>query len=196
MKSFFSYVKVTIIGGALLLIPLFVLIVVLLKAGSLIKRVVIPIAHRLPVQIPGIGKETLLTILILLLLCFLAGILMHTGIAQRFKRILEDDILVHIPGYSYLQALSTDKLTHSHTATWKPATVLIDGNEVICFVVDETEHYCSIFFPSAPTPSSGTICAREKQDVRYLPISVSETIIMLRRLGKGSAAALEKIRNT
>ncbi|MGF6929223.1 putative membrane protein [Chitinophaga sp. W2I13] len=196
MKNFFHYIKITIVGGLLLLIPLFVLIAVIVKAGSLIKRVVVPIAHKLPVQVPGIGKETLLTILILLLLCFLAGIFMHTGIARRFKRILEDDILVHIPGYSYLQALSTDKLTSSQASNWKPAAVLIDGNEVICFVVDETEHYCSIFFPSAPTPSSGIICAREKQDVRYLPISVSETITIIRRLGKGSAAVLEKIRNT
>lgn len=194
MKNLFNYIKLTIVGGALLLIPLFVLVAVIVKAGSLVKRIVTPIAHRLPFQIPGIAKETLLAILVLLLLCFLAGIFMHTGIAQRFKKLLEEDILVHIPGYSYLQALSTDKLTNSHSSTWKPATVQIDGNEVICFVIDETEHYCSIFFPSAPIPSSGTICAREKQDVRYLPISVSEAIAILRQLGKGSAAALEKIK--
>ncbi len=194
MKNLFNYIKLTIVGGALLLIPLFVLVAVIVKAGSLVKRIVTPIAHRLPFQIPGIAKETLLAILVLLLLCFLAGIFMHTGIAQRFKKLLEEDILVHIPGYSYLQALSTDKLTNSHSSTWKPATVQIDGNEVICFVIDETEHYCSIFFPSAPVPSSGTVCAREKQDVRYLPISVSETIAILRQLGKGSAAALEKIK--
>lgn len=194
MKNLFNYIKLTIVGGALLLIPLFVLVAVILKAGSLVKRIVTPIAHWLPFQIPGIAKETLLAILVLLFLCFLAGIFMHTAIAQRFKKILEEDILVHIPGYSYLQALSTDKLTNSHSSTWKPATVQIDGNEVICFVVDETEHYCSIFFPSAPTPSSGTVCARDKQDVRYLPISVSETFAILRQLGKGSAAALERIR--
>lgn len=194
MKNLFNYIKLTIVGGALLLIPLFVLVAVIVKAGSLVKRIVTPIAHRLPFQIPGIAKETLLAILVLLLLCFLAGIFMHTGIAQRFKKLLEEDILVHIPGYSYLQALSTDKLTNSHSSTWKPATVQIDGNEVICFVIDETEHYCSIFFPSAPIPSSGTVCAREKQDVRYLSISVSEAIAILRQLGKGSAAALEKIK--
>jgi uncharacterized membrane protein len=194
MKNLFNYIKLTIVGGALLLIPLFVLVAVIVKAGSLVKRIVTPIAHRLPFQIPGIAKETLLAILVLLLLCFLAGIFMHTGIAQRFKKLLEEDILVHIPGYSYLQALSTDKLTNSHSSTWKPATVQIDGNEVICFVIDETEHYCSIFFPSAPIPSSGTVCAREKQEVRYLSISVSEAIAILRQLGKGSAAALEKIK--
>ncbi|HWV65079.1 hypothetical protein [Chitinophaga sp.] len=194
MKNLFNYIKLTIVGGALLLIPLFVLVAVIVKAGSLVKRIVTPIAHRLPFQIPGIAKETLLAILVLLLLCFLAGIFMHTGIAQRFKKLLEEDILVHIPGYSYLQALSIDKLTNSHSSTWKPATVQIDGNEVICFVIDETEHYCSIFFPSAPIPSSGTVCAREKQDVRYLSISVSEAIAILRQLGKGSAAALEKIK--
>jgi hypothetical protein len=38
------------------------------------------------------------------------------------------------------------------TENWKPASIFVDDNEVLCFVIDETEDYCSIFLPSSPSP--------------------------------------------
>lgn len=193
MKKVISFIKVTILGGILLLLPLFVLVMALAKAISMVHEVTTSVAHEVPFKVPGIGVATLLTTIIILLLCFIAGLFMYTGVAKRFKEFLEEDILVHIPGYSYLRALSTDQLADDHSTNWKPATIPVDGNELLCFVIDETEHYCSIFLPSAPTPSSGSICVREKGDVRYLPVDVLETIRLLKRFGRGSAAVLEKM---
>lgn len=194
MKKIFSYIKTTIVGGILLLIPLTVLLFVLEKAIRLVQHIVAPVAKDLPFDVPGIGVATLLTILVLLLLCFLAGIFMHTRVAQHFKTAIENNILVHVPGYSYLEALSTDKLSVDHQSGWKPAVTEIDGSEVICFVIDESAHYCSVFLPSAPTPSEGSVCVREKQDIRYLPINMSETITLLKSFGRGGAMILEKMR--
>ncbi|MFB6453899.1 DUF502 domain-containing protein [Chitinophaga sp. Hz27] len=194
MKQFWLYLKNTIASGMLMVISLFVLAFVIMRIILFTKKIVTPIAHHFPFQIPGIGKETLVTILLLLVLCFLAGLFMKSNMAQRFHKWLEDNILMHIPGYSYIRALSTDVLTSGHQSAWKPASILIDGNEVICFVIDETENYCSIFFPSAPSPTSGTVSARQKEDIRYLSATVAETIGIIRRSGQGAAEILEKIR--
>ncbi|RFM27325.1 hypothetical protein [Deminuibacter soli] len=194
MKKLLHYVRTTILGGILLLIPLLVLIMVIMKAVQLIRRVSDPIAKKLPFDIQGIGKDTVLLLVLLLLLSFTAGLFMHTELAKRLKKLLEEKVLIYIPGYAYLQMLSTDKLTEQRDANWKPATILVDDNEVICFVVDESEHYCSIFLPDAPMPSSGSICVREKINVRFLPITVSETIQLIRQFGRGAAAVLEGMR--
>ncbi|WP_073086348.1 DUF502 domain-containing protein [Chitinophaga jiangningensis] len=192
MNTFWRNLRRTTAAGALLLLPVFAVIFLILKIAELVKKIVMPVAHHFPIEIPGIGKETVVTILLLLILCFLAGVFMKSKPAQQFKNWLETKILVHIPGYSYLRALSTDKL-NSQDQSWRPASVLIDGNEVICFVVDETENYYSLFFPGAPTPTSGTVSARLKGDVRLLPISVSETFMIIRQLGVGAAAVLENL---
>ncbi|NIG54807.1 DUF502 domain-containing protein [Chitinophaga sp. Cy-1792] len=194
MRKLWRYIKNTTASGMLLVISLFVLAFLVFRIIGFTRKIVTPIAHHFPLQIPGIGKETLVTILVLLILCFLAGLFMKTETAQRFNKWLENNILMHIPGYSYIRALSTDVLTSGHQSAWKPATILIDGNEVICFVIDETENYCSVFFPSAPSPTSGTVSARQKGDIRYLSASVAETIGIIRRSGQGAADILERIR--
>lgn len=193
MNKLVKFIKVTLAGGILFLIPMIVLIVVVAKAMNLLKHVSKPLAERLGyTQVAGIGLSTLISIFLLLVLCFLAGLLMRTPRAKQLKTWLETSVLVYIPGYSYLQALSTDKLSTAGTSNWKPATILVDDNEVVCFVIDETEHYCSIFLPSAPTPSSGSVCVREKRLVRYLPINVAQASLIIRKFGKGAADVMEK----
>ena len=85
-------------------------------------------------------------------------------------------------------------LTKEGTSKWKPASVFIDDNEVICFVIDESENYCTVYMPSAPSPSSGAVGARERSKVTYLPLTVNETFLMIRQFGKGAASQIEKLK--
>jgi hypothetical protein len=71
----------------------------------------------------------------------------------------------------------------------------VDDNEVICFVIDETEDYCSIFLPSSPISIIRSICVREKTKVTYLPIKCAEAVSMIRQLGKGASSSIEKVKN-
>jgi len=50
--------------------------------------------------------------------------------------------------------------------------------------------------PSAPTPSSGTVCVRKKRLVRLLPFNVSEAILLIKKFGSGAAAAVEELDKT
>jgi len=120
---------------------------------------------------------------------------MRTRSAKKIVQWLEDRVLVYVPGYSYIRARSTDWFSDEKTNTWKPATIFVDDNEVICFVVDESGDYCSIFLPSAPVPSSGSICVREKKNVTFLTTSVSETVAMIRQFGRGASISVEKVKN-
>ncbi len=153
-----------------------------------------PITARLPFEnVGGVGVNTLMSIILLLLICFLAGIFMRTKLAKKVIQWLEDRVLVYIPGYSYLRARSTDLFSQEKTDNWKPASIFVDDNEVICFVIDETQDYCSIFLPSAPSPSSGSIVVREKTKVTFLPINMSEAVSMIKQFGKGASEPIQKI---
>jgi uncharacterized membrane protein len=193
MNKLLNYIKVTLAGGVFFFIPVVVLSILIAKAIQVLWRIVEPIAPYLPFsEYIGAGIETILTIILLLFFCFLGGLLMRTAFAKKIIQLLEENVLMHIPAYSYLKVISTDQFGEGDKNTWKPASVFIDDNEVICFVIDESENYCSIFLPSAPSPSSGSVCVREKSMVRYLPLTVKETIMMIRHFGKGAAAIMEK----
>jgi len=194
MKKPINFVKTTIVGGILVLIPVVVTIFVLSKVFNLLQGVSAVIARRIPLsKIGGVGISTLISIILLLFICFLAGILVRTRSVQTIIGWFEDHVLVYIPGYAYLKAVSTNALTSEGTTNWKPATVFIDDNEIICFVIDESEDYCTVFMPSAPTPSSGTVGARHKSNVRYLSLTVRETILLIKQFGKGAAKEIQRL---
>ena len=195
-RKFANFVRITIAGGMLFLIPVGAMIFILAKTIGFLYRLSQPITARLPFKnVAGVGVNTLMSIILLLLTCFLAGIFMRTNLARKMTQWLEDRVLVYVPGYSYIRARSKDWFSDEKTSNWKPASIFVDDNEVICFVIDETEDYYSIFLPSAPTPSSGSICVREKNKVTFLPINVSEAVSMIRQLGKGASSSIEKVKN-
>jgi uncharacterized membrane protein len=194
--KFANFFRITIAGGILFLIPVGVIIFIMAKTVNFLYDLSRPITARLPFRnVAGVGVNTLMSIILLLLICFLAGIFMRTKFAKKIVQWLEDRVLVFVPGYSYIRARSTDWFSQEKTHTWKPATIFVDDNEVICFVIDELGDYCSIFLPSAPTPTSGSICVREKSKVTFLPISVSEAVSMIRQFGKGASSSIDKVKN-
>lgn len=195
MKKLGTFIKVTIAGGVVFLIPLGVVIIILSKLFNFLQPLSTALGQKLPItKIAGVGIATLISIIVLFLISFIAGLLIKTKFAQRMIRGLEDHVLIYIPGYSALKALSTNVLNKEGTNKWKPASVFIDDNELICFVIDESENYCTVFMPSAPSPSSGVVGAREKSKVKYLPLTVNETFLLIRQYGKGAAKEIEKLK--
>ena len=195
MKKLVTFIKVTIAGGVVFLVPLGVVIIILSKLFNFIQPLSNTLVQKLPItKIAGVGIATLISIIFLFLISFVAGLLIKTKLAQGMIRGLEDHVLIYIPGYSALKALSTHVLTKEGTDKWKPASVFIDDNELICFVIDESENYCTVFMPSAPSPSSGTVGAREKSKVTYLPLTVNEAFLLIRQFGKGAAREIEKLK--
>jgi uncharacterized membrane protein len=191
-----NFIRVTIAGGMLFLIPVVAIVFIMAKAINFLYIISKPITAKLPFKnVAGVGVNTLMSIILLLLICFLAGIFMKTKVAKKIVQWLEDRVLVYVPGYSYIRARSTEWFSDEKTHNWKPASIFVDDNEVICFVIDETGDYCSIFLPSAPTPSSGSICVRQKKNVTFLPVTVSEAVSMIRQFGKGASVSLEKVKN-
>jgi uncharacterized membrane protein len=197
MRKLANFVKVTIAGGILFLVPVGAIVFVMAKLFDFLRSLASPIVQKFHfTRILGVGPTTLISIVLLLLACFLAGIFMRTQLAKRIVKWLENRVLVYIPGYAYIQARSAEWFSDERTNNWKAATVFIDDNEVLCFVIDESDEFCSIFLPSAPMPSSGTVSVRAKNIVTYLPISVSEAVSMIRQFGKGAAEVIRKAQPT
>ena len=131
------FIKITLIGGAVFLIPLIVLLLVLGKAIQLMRMVTAPISKVVPMDsIAGIAMVDLLTLLALVLVCFAAGMLAKSAPAKRLYHRLDEGLLV-LPGYAFIKSFADHfKLDQSEATPLKPVLVRFDEFEQLCFEVE------------------------------------------------------------
>ena len=80
MKTLGQFLKVTLVGGLLVVLPLWVSLLMLFKAINGALKMLLPIAKLLPQRIV---HEKISAILLLLLICFVVGLLTRTQLGQR-----------------------------------------------------------------------------------------------------------------
>ena len=89
MKPLFQFLRTTLVGGLFFLVPIIVLVVVLGKALAVARNLVAPLAEHLSVHsVIGLRTPMLLAVAIIVLFCFLAGVLARTALAKKLVRSL------------------------------------------------------------------------------------------------------------
>jgi hypothetical protein len=90
MKPLVEFVKTTLVGGLLFLIPFVLMVLLVQKALSLTGSGLAPIAHLLPAQsVVGIGVAQVVVACSLLFVCFMAGLAIRTRAGVRLNAQLE-----------------------------------------------------------------------------------------------------------
>ncbi len=111
MNAIAQFVRTTIVGGLLFLAPIVVLIVILAKAFDYAKKALSAVVVHIPaVSDLSAGVATALAVVLVALICFLAGLLARTVPAQHVVDLLESSVLSKIPAYEYLKQESASAL--------------------------------------------------------------------------------------
>ena len=193
MKAFFSFIKLTLIGGLFLLLPIFLLVLVLEKVIMAFRAFVAPIVEILPIDtIGGIAVHRLIAFTIIVLLCFLAGLLARTKIAIRIKDWIEDHVLSIIPGYTFLKDMGETMAGLKSNNLEK--VVLIDLEETwqIGFLVEEIDSILStVYIPGAPNPLAGNVVFVKKERLKILDMKPLDAMRISNKLGVGTKKKLE-----
>src|SRR3984885_11265061 len=104
MKAISHFLRITVLGGVLFLTPIVVLAFILGKAFDLARRGLKPMATIIPDRfVSGATTEGILAIVLIAILCFLAGLFARTRPAQRIMTELESSVLSKVPAYEYLK---------------------------------------------------------------------------------------------
>src|SRR5439155_14700975 len=103
MKHTFPFLKTTLMGGLLVLLPLWLMALLIAKAVGLIKSLAAPIVAQLPDQL---HFPTLIAVLLLLAVSFLTGLIMRTAVGERIAGAIESHFLNRIPGYTFIRGLT------------------------------------------------------------------------------------------
>lgn len=190
-----KFIKTTIIGGLVFLVPLVIVTAVVGKALEVMTRVAAPMGHMLPVDsIGGVAVGNLLALSALALLCFFAGLVAKSKLAAKVYRSL-DTMLLAIPGYAFVKGF-TDGMTETqeNAKSLIPVLVRFDDHEQIGFEIERlAQGKVVVYLPGAPSPRSGSVVYFSAERVKRLDLTVAQASNNIRSLGRDSQRFQEQM---
>lgn len=194
MISFLQFVRTTLSGGILFLLPLVLLMGILNKAHEMFLTISRPLIGKLPNLIGNFDLHNLIAILILVSVCFISGLLFKLQLTKRWVKRLEENVLSYLPGYNLLKSIVAgavgEEIEHGLS------TVLVYNPDEqawgIGFLVEEGDGLCTVFIPEAPRHDSGDVKIVPAANVKKVQVSSYKAAKSLKSYGKG---ALQWLRN-
>ena len=184
MKQGFMFVARSLLTGFLIVVPIYLAILLLLKAMKSVVSLVQPIARLLPDSLPA---ETLLSLLFVLVFCLLVGLIVHTRIGAAVRERMETTLFERIPGYALIRSLTQQLAGSSQEKVWKPAFVEIEEGLVPAFIIEEFDDgRYTVFVPSIPTPLAGAVYILDRKRVHPLDVPFTDALRTISKWGSGS----------
>jgi uncharacterized membrane protein len=192
MKRLLRFVRTTLAGGLLFLVPIVVLAVIIGKALSITIKLVKPVADSIPVtSVIGLRTDWFLAAAVILLFCFLAGCFARTAPAKKIVSWIESKLLSNIPAYEYLKHMSESALEGDKARHWEVVLARTDDSLRLAFLVERLDNgLVAVFMPDAPNPSSGEVHLMTPDRITAVGAAPSGAVKCLKRLGLGSNSLL------
>jgi uncharacterized membrane protein len=174
----------TVVGGLFVVAPIYLAVLLLLKAMASVASLVEPLS----VLFPGsIIAQELFSLVLVLVVCFLVGMAIRTRTGHAIRERVENVFLEKLPGYSLLKSLTQRLAGDSDEEAWKPAMVEIEDALVPAFIIEELDDgRFTIFVPSVPTPFAGAVYVLGPERVHMIDVPFTQAIKTITQWGSGS----------
>ena len=184
MKVLAEFTKTTLIARVLVILPIYVTILLLLKAVNGLLALLSPVTAQLPA---GVQFRHVAAILLLVAVCFVVGLAVRTGPGLRAKNVFEQVVLEKLPGYTFLRGLAKRLTGRSEEQTLQPALVEIEEALVPALIVEELEDGSfTVLVPSAPTPMAGSLYILPADRVHPVDLPFTKAISVFTKWGTGA----------
>jgi len=184
MRTLAEFTKTTLIGGVLVILPLYLSIILLAKAASGLFALVKPITAGIPASVEFRG---VLAVLALAVTCFVAGLIVRTGPGLRAKNALERAVLEKLPGYALLRGLAGRIAGQVEETTFAPALVEIEDALVPALIIEELEDGSyTVLVPSVPTPMAGALYILSRERVHPVDVPFATALKVFSKWGAGA----------
>ncbi len=174
--------RITFTAGLLLLLPLAVFLIIALKVLAITNPLMEKLAHALGIEH---GVRTL-AVLVLVLICLLAGLLIRSTRVSSFRDRLERNVLNMIPGYEYIRQRMAESLGQDAEAAQRAILVRFDDGLSPGRLVEEgADGRCVVFVPDVPQGNSGALFIMDADRVQRLDVPYGRLEQSIRSHGKG-----------
>jgi uncharacterized membrane protein len=184
MKFVREFLQNAVLGGVLVVLPLYLAILVLLKGMQSVVPLVRPFTMLLPDWVPA---ERLLSLVLVLIVCCLIGVAVRTRLGRMLRERMETSLFERLPGYALFRSLTQRLAGEDRENVWKPALAEIEDALVPAFIIEEFEDgRFTVFVPSIPTPLAGAVYILSRDRVHALDVPFTQAIQSVSRWGAGS----------
>jgi uncharacterized membrane protein len=184
MKLLREYILGPLVGGLLVVVPIYLTLLLLLKGMKSLGTLVRPFANLLPEWLPA---EDVLSLLLILFICLLIGLAIRTPAGRKARSRLDKSLFERIPGYALIRSLTQRMAGTSEEAAWKPALVEIEDALVPAFIIEEIDdERVAVFVPSVPTPLAGAVYIINRDRVHPVNVPFTQAVSAVARWGSGS----------
>jgi len=193
MKKKTSFLKTTLIGGLIFLIPFVILVAVIGKALKVMILFSKPLAQMLPFEaVAGIAVMNILAFLIMILLCFFAGLLARSAAGRRAFKWLDLKLMAMIPGYAFVKGFTGSIEEGEEKKVLVPVLVRLDDQAQVGFEVERLDNgLVAVYLPGSPDTWSGVVAYLTEDRVEVLNVDFATASKTLRTLGRGSHQLFE-----
>ena len=173
----------TLMAGILVVVPVYLGVLLLLKATKTLADLMKPVTALLPAWLPG---DQILAPLLLLAICFLVGVAIGTSAGRDIEKRIEHSLFEKIPGYTLFRSLTQRLVGESQDEAWKPALAEIEHALVPAFIIEEhADGRYTVFVPSVPTPLAGAVFVLTADRVHPVDIAFTQALKTVSRWGAG-----------
>src|SRR5262249_39550984 len=185
MRTLAEFTKTTLIGGILIILPVYLSIVLLPRAAGALLALVQPITAAIPASVEF---RDVFGILALVVICFVAGLIVRTGPGLRAKNAFEGAVLERLPGYTLLRGLAGRVAGQANEkSTFAPALVEIEEALVPALIIEELEDGSyTVLVPSVPTPMAGALYILSRERVHPVDVPFTTALRVFSKWGAGA----------
>ncbi|WP_223033758.1 hypothetical protein [Hanstruepera marina] len=186
MAFFNKSSRALIFGGLFFIIPFFLVVV----AGKQLFEILHPIGQKIS-QLLGLhtifGKSSVLivTILIIILFCYLAGILIEKGLVKNWSASLEKKLFIILPSLQMFKFRIIGDKSNVINEIWQAVIFKEDTFYRIGFITDKTDNYTTIYIPDAPKIDAGEVRYMHNPEFEYHPIDMKTAMSAIYNFGEG-----------
>jgi len=192
MKTIISFLKITLVGGLLIVLPVWVSLLLLFKAVKGALAVLKPIVKLVPQRFV---HDDVVALCLLVLICFVVGLVIRTEIGKRIGGWLEQHLLGRLPGFSIVRGMIGQFAGEKDQQSFQPALVEIEEALVPAFIIEQhADGQFTVFVSSSPTPMAGAIYILQPERVHPVDLPLRKAMVCVTKWGAGAAEMRAAIR--
>jgi uncharacterized membrane protein len=181
------FFKTRIIGGLLFLVPVGVLIIVLAKVIELMLLVAEPLAAFIPIDsVAGVAVANIVAVLIIVLICFIAGIIAQRTLVGSAVENLESKVLSKLPGYVLIKGMLSGLQEHDTHALHTVLVTFNSASRIGLEIERLDDGRVVVMTPSSPNPWSGMVHIIDADRVQRLELPMTLYMENVERFGQGT----------
>jgi uncharacterized membrane protein len=182
MSKLVNFVLGSLLAGVLILAPLYLAVLLLLKAVGSVVQLAHPIAKLLP---DWVHRDDVLALILILVVCLLVGLSVRTKWGQAMWRHSEP-LFEKIPGYSLFRGFMQRLAGDTEAEAWRPALAEIEEALVPAFIIEElADGRFTVFVPAVPAPFTGQVYILDPARVHAVNVPFTHAIRAVSRWGSG-----------